>query len=103
MRDYILCLALSLAAGANPATAIGQKGTAMAKHASGTFDVKIGPQPAEAHVGDPTIARMAIDKQYHGDLEARGLAHGTSVGVFRGSHHVKGVGSRHRRNSRRLG
>ena len=73
MRNYILCLALSLAAGANPAAAIGQKGTVMAKHASGTFDVKIGPQPAEAHVGDPTIARMAIDKQYHGDLEATGF------------------------------
>ena len=40
----------------------------MTKHASGTFDVKIGPQKDEG-IGDPTIGRMSIDKQYHGDLE----------------------------------
>jgi hypothetical protein len=44
----------------------------MAKHASGTFDVKIIPQKDEG-VGDATIARMSIDKQYHGDLEGTGL------------------------------
>ena len=41
-------------------------------HASGTFDVKIIPQKDEG-VGDATIARMSIDKQYHGDLEGTGL------------------------------
>ena len=46
----------------------------MAKHASGTFDVKITPQAAEEAVGDPTIGRMSVNKQYHGDLEATGLA-----------------------------
>lgn len=45
----------------------------MTKHASGTFDVKIVPQPAEQKVGDPSIGRMSIDKQYHGDLEGTGL------------------------------
>ncbi len=45
----------------------------MAKHASGTFDVKIVPQSPEEKVGDPTIGRMSIDKQYHGDLEGTGL------------------------------
>ena len=44
----------------------------MAKHASGTFDVKIIPQNDEG-VGDATIGRMSIDKQYHGDLEGTGL------------------------------
>jgi hypothetical protein len=72
MRNYILCLALGLAAGLTQATADGQKGSAMAKHASGTFDVKIIPQKDEG-VGDATIARMSIDKQYHGDLEGTGL------------------------------
>lgn len=32
----------------------------MAKHASGTFDVKIVPQKDEG-VGDATIGRMSID------------------------------------------
>jgi hypothetical protein len=72
MRNCILCLALGLAAGLTQATAHGQKGSAMAKHASGTFDVKIIPQKDEG-VGDATIARMSIDKQYHGDLEGTGL------------------------------
>ena len=41
----------------------------MATHASGTFDVKVVPQSDE-NVGDPTVGRMSIDKQFHGDLEA---------------------------------
>lgn len=44
----------------------------MAKHASGTFEVTIKPQ-ADEGIGDPTIGRMSIDKQYHGDLEGSGL------------------------------
>lgn len=51
--------------------------------ASGTFDVKMIPQPAEPQVGDASIGRMALDKQYHGDLAATGkgqmLAVRTSV------------------------
>jgi hypothetical protein len=46
----------------------------MTTHASGTFDVKTKPQAPEDNVGDPTIGRMSIDKQFHGDLE------GTSLG-----------------------
>ncbi len=42
----------------------------MSAHATGPFDVKITPQPPEDKVGDPSIGRMAIDKQFHGDLEA---------------------------------
>jgi hypothetical protein len=38
-------------------------------HATGTFDVKLKPQTDE-NVGDPTVGRMSIDKQFHGDLEA---------------------------------
>jgi len=42
----------------------------MPSHASGPFDVKLSPQPAEEKVGDPSVGRMALDKQFHGDLEA---------------------------------
>jgi hypothetical protein len=42
----------------------------MANRASGSFDVKLNPQPAEENVGDASISRMAIDKHFHGDLEA---------------------------------
>ena len=45
---------------------------AMSMHASGTFEVKMIPQPAEEGVGDASIGRMALDKQYHGDLAATG-------------------------------
>ncbi|MGZ8854266.1 MAG: DUF3224 domain-containing protein [Thermoanaerobaculia bacterium] len=45
----------------------------MAKHAAGTFEVKLNPQAGDK-VGDPTVGRLSIDKQFHGDLE------GTSKG-----------------------
>jgi hypothetical protein len=38
----------------------------MTAHATGTFDVKVTPQPSE----DKLIGRMSIDKQIHGGLEA---------------------------------
>jgi hypothetical protein len=47
-----------------------QKETVLTKHASGTFEVKLSPQ--EDKVGDPTVGRMSIDKQFRGDLEATG-------------------------------
>ena len=42
----------------------------MTKHASGTFEVKLSPQTPDENVGDPTVGRMSIDKQFQGDLEA---------------------------------
>jgi hypothetical protein len=42
----------------------------MIKHASGTFEVKLSPQSWADNVGDPTIGRMSIDKQFQGELEA---------------------------------
>jgi hypothetical protein len=39
------------------------------KHASGTFEVKMTPQ-TDAEVGDPTVSRMSLEKQFRGDLEA---------------------------------
>lgn len=41
----------------------------MTEHASGTFEVKLNPQ-ADDQVGDPTVGRMSIEKQFQGDLEA---------------------------------
>ncbi len=37
-------------------------------HAAGPFEVKLTPQPDNA--ADPSLGRMSIDKQFHGDLEA---------------------------------
>jgi hypothetical protein len=47
-----------------------QKGTPMVTHASGTFEVKLVPQPPEDKAEGSTLARMSIDKQFHGDIEA---------------------------------
>jgi Protein of unknown function (DUF3224) len=43
-----------------------QKEKVVTTHATGPFEVKLVPQPAD---GSP-IGRMTIDKQFHGDLEA---------------------------------
>src|SRR3954470_17806746 len=42
----------------------------MTTNANGTFEVKLAPQEPQENVGDPTIGRMSIDKEFHGDLEA---------------------------------
>ena len=41
----------------------------MQSHAIGSFEVKLVRQSDE-QVGDPTLGRMSIDKQFHGDLQA---------------------------------
>jgi hypothetical protein len=52
-------------------------------HATGPFEVKLDPQPADEKAGSPAISRMLLDKQFHGDLEATSkgtmLAAGTAV------------------------
>lgn len=57
------------------------KEPAMTQHARGTFDVKVSPQAQEEKVGDPTVGRMALDKQFHGDLEAASKGQMLSVGT----------------------
>jgi hypothetical protein len=52
-------------------------------HASGTFDVKLSPLITSDTAEGSPLARMSIDKQLHGDLEATSkgemLAAGTAV------------------------
>ncbi len=60
-----------------------QKGAAVTIRATGTFDVKLDAQTAEEKTGGAAISQMAIDKQFHGDLEGTSkgqmLAAGTGV------------------------
>ena len=42
----------------------------MSHHASGIFEVKLTPQAPDDPSADPTLGRLLIDKQFHGDLEA---------------------------------
>lgn len=41
----------------------------MSNQARGPFEVKLTPQATE-QLGGPVVARMTIDKQFHGELEA---------------------------------
>jgi hypothetical protein len=75
----VSCLVLGSGSLAQPQTKspvrnAAPKETFVAIHATGTFEVKLVPQAAEEKIGDPTVGRMSIDKQFHGDLE------GTSKG-----------------------
>ncbi|SRR6266446_828447 len=56
------------------------KSTTMQMHAAGTFDVKITPVPLEDKAADPSLARMTIDKQFHGDLAASSKGEMLSAG-----------------------
>src|SRR5881397_478152 len=53
----------------NPESTASKKG-AKFLHATGPFEVKIDPQPADEKGGGPAIGRMLLNKQFHGDLEA---------------------------------
>jgi hypothetical protein len=53
----------------------------MSRHAKGTFDVKMSPQTEPDGVGDPTVGRVALVKQYHGDLEGSGKGQMLAVGT----------------------
>ena len=67
----LLPLALVALAASIAAAQTSKKETSMS-HASGPFDVKLTPEDHFAL--DPSISKMAIAKNFHGDLEA------TSVG-----------------------
>jgi hypothetical protein len=42
----------------------------MTQHAKGTFDVKLEPEANDSVPAGVALARLAIDKQFSGDLEA---------------------------------
>lgn len=61
-----LLLAYSLHAHAGPSTQ-----EPIMRHVQGTFDVKVTPQPADhPAVQSAGVGRMALDKRFHGPLEA---------------------------------
>jgi hypothetical protein len=47
-----------------------EKTSPMHLHASGSFDVKGSPLPSDDATGGAAIGRNALDKQFHGDLDA---------------------------------
>lgn len=51
--------------------------------ASGSFEVKLTPQPDPDGVSDSTIGRLAVEKQFHGELEgtSKGQMLSTRTGV----------------------
>ncbi len=55
--------------------------------AAGTFDVKINPLPPYNTSADAKLARMSIDKQFHGDLDATSQGEMLSAGTD-----IKGIG-----------
>jgi len=60
-----------------------QKEKVVTAHASGPFDVKLNPLPAYDTTEGSTLARMSIDKTFHGDLEgtSKGEMLSASTGV----------------------
>ncbi|MBT2117653.1 DUF3224 domain-containing protein [Dyella sp. LX-66] len=43
------------------------------KHAQGSFEVKLAPQPAAPGIEAAALGRQTIDKQFHGDLQGSSL------------------------------
>ena len=55
----------------------------MTSRASGTFDVRITPQPADEYADGVTMGRNTIDKQFHGALDATSKGQMLSGGDYR--------------------
>jgi len=82
-----VCFLLFLVASAAGQTATSpSKEAHMTKHATGPFDVKVTHQ--DDNSADPLLARMTLDKHYHGDLEATGQGQMLTAGTA-----VKGSGA----------
>ncbi len=81
LASAILMTGLTLSSAAIPTatTAPAQGIATMTHHAKGTFDVNVSPLPAEEGVGDPSIGRLGLVKQLHGDLE--GSARGQMLAI----------------------
>src|SRR5579859_1287227 len=75
-----------VAAAAGQTPAFPSKETTMTAHATGPFDVKVTHQ--DDNSSDPLLARMTLDKQYLGDLEATGQGQMLTAGTA-----VKGSGA----------
>ncbi|MFZ6653818.1 DUF3224 domain-containing protein [Undibacterium sp. TJN19] len=48
---------------------------------TGTFEVKLSPQPAAASIAAANLGRQTIDKQFHGELEAHSLGEMIAAGT----------------------
>jgi len=68
------------------AQSLTSKEALVTNHASGPFDVKVTPQDDKSE--DPLLARMTLDKQYHGDLDGTGKGQMLTAGTD-----VKGSGA----------
>jgi Protein of unknown function (DUF3224) len=77
----LLCLVSATAQ-----TQMPQKDPSVTLHATGNFDVKTTAQDDKSP--DPLLGRYALDKQYHGDLEAIGVGQMLTAGT-----QVKGSGA----------
>jgi hypothetical protein len=76
-----ICLSLGFGSGAYTQTHPPvQKEALMTTHASGTFEVKLTPVALDDKAADATLARMSIDKHFHGDLEAASKGEMLSAG-----------------------
>ncbi|HEV8539063.1 MAG TPA: DUF3224 domain-containing protein [Bacteroidota bacterium] len=53
----------------------------MPTRATGSFDVKLNPQPLHESVEGVQLGRMSIDKQFHGNLEATSKGEMLSAGT----------------------
>ena len=79
---FLFVVAEAYAQNPNPT----QKETPMTQHATGPFDVKVTHQ--DDNSSDPLLARMTLEKQYHGDLDATGQGQMLTAGTA-----VKGSGA----------
>jgi hypothetical protein len=81
----IICTIVAITLAGTHAPVSTAQDNAMNHHACGLFDVKINPLEPYNKTEGAGLARMSLDKQFHGDLEAASQGEMLSAGSAAGS------------------
>ena len=84
LLGFCLVICMAVAVSSQSATSVKKHDKNVQTHAKlakGTFEVKVTPMPAEADVGDPTIGRLSLAKQFSGGLTGSGKGQMLGVGT----------------------
>jgi hypothetical protein len=80
MRPLHLFPAAALALACAAVTAFDKEPSMSSHTVTGPFDVKVAPQPLSAVAGGSGLARMSLDKRFHGALDAASTGEMLSFG-----------------------
>ena len=87
--SFLSLVCVAMAQSSSAAQAPNNKEAVVSGHAAGTFEVKVVPQTADEQAQAAGIGRMALEKQWHGDLT--GVSKGEMLSLGTGAKGTSGA------------